>query len=274
MARDGGRSWNTGSVCPSSGTTTTCVPSAEKRRAATCARGDGSHSAITSGLSVRSRSSGRRSTTVTYALLTGGAGVDDDEYASPRRYASSDISTLARLDGALRDWKGPSGGAIGVVVEAGPVMRERAAVIAMPPSERMPLSTLVPILEPTRNAAALRSAWLRVVDVEEPGFGSRRGGVDANARSRWESARTGRGSWSGGGASGSMLGTSTLVSCGLLFVGRGRKNGTSEDADITCKTEYVQADTIVIVDGFEVLCRQGLVVFVHGYKATLTRAMK
>ena len=51
-----------------------------------------------------------------------------------------------------------------------------------------------------------------------------------------------------------MSGSSTVVSCALLFVGRGRKNGTSEDADITCKTENVQAETIVIDDGFDVLC--------------------
>ena len=74
----------------------------------------------------------------------------------------------------------------------GPVMRERAAVIAIPPSDRMPLRTLVPILVPTRRAVSLRSAWLIVVlEIEPPGFVSERGGADAKARSLWERAKTG-----------------------------------------------------------------------------------
>ena len=46
LARVGALSLYTGSVCPSSGTTTICVPSSEKRSAATCVLGEGSHSVL------------------------------------------------------------------------------------------------------------------------------------------------------------------------------------------------------------------------------------
>lgn len=117
-------------------------------------------------------------------------------------------------------------------------MRERAAVNASSPRDRIPLRTL----PPTRTAMFPISAWVRVLIVSgctgervrgcvEVGITaeySARGRVEVKTKRRRESAKTGCGCARGRSSDSIALDSNTVVSLLLLWAIRGRAKAESQ----------------------------------------------